>query len=181
MDFLLIRHGESTWNAAGLWQGQGDAPLSGRGRDQARALARELVGEAPTRLLASDLARARETAEIVGQELGLAVELDPRLRELDVGAWSGLTAWEVARRWPLELARFRAGDLDLRAGGAESRRELRTRSLAALESWAQRSAGCMAVVTHAGLLRTLLGIKLRNAEWQRIGIERLRASPAGGV
>lgn len=181
LDFLLIRHGESTWNAAGRWQGHGDAPLSERGRAQARSLARELAGEAPTRLLASDLARARETAEIVGQELGLAVELEPGFRELDVGVWSGLTAAEVARRWPRELARFRAGDPDLRAGGAESWSELRARSLAAFALWEQRSAGCVAVVTHGGLLRMLLGIELGNAEWQRADLACLRGTPAAGV
>jgi len=54
-EFVLIRHGESTWNAAGLWQGQGDPPLSDRGRSQARLLAKRLAAEAPRRLVASDL------------------------------------------------------------------------------------------------------------------------------
>ena len=180
-DFILIRHGESTWNAAGLWQGHGDAPLSERGRSQARSLALELAEEAPMRLLASDLARARETAEIVGRELGLAVELEPGFRELDVGEWSGLTASEVRRRWPEEVARFRAGDPDLRAGGAESWSQLRTRALAALERWAQRSTGCVVVVTHGGLLRALLGVDFGNAEWQRAALAELRRDPAAGL
>ena len=178
LDFVLIRHGESTWNAAGRWQGHGDALLSELGRSQAQSLAQELVAEAPTRLLASDLARARETAEIVGQQLGLAVELEPGFRELDVGAWSGLTAAEVGRRWPQEVARFRAGDPDLRAGGAESWSQLRARALAALESWAERSTGCVAVVTHGGLLYSLLGVELGNAEWQRSTLAELRGDPA---
>jgi broad specificity phosphatase PhoE len=181
LDFVLIRHGESTWNAAGLWQGHGDAPLSERGRRQARSLAVELAEEAPTRLLASDLARARETAEIVGCELGLAVELEPGFRELDVGAWSGLTASEVRLRWPEEVARFRAGDPDLRAGGAESWSQLRTRALAAFERWAQRSTGCAAVVTHGGLLRMLLGVELGNAEWRRAALSELRGDSAAGL
>jgi broad specificity phosphatase PhoE len=180
-DFVLIRHGESTWNAAGLWQGHGDAPLSERGRCQARSLARELAEEAPTRLLASDLSRARETAEIVGRELGLVVELEPGFRELDVGAWSGLNASEVRRRWPEELARFRAGDPELRAGGAESCSQLRVRALAAFESWALRSSGCAAVVTHGGLVRTLLGVDLGNAEWRRAALAELRGGPVAGL
>ena len=135
--------------------------------------------EAPSRLVASDLARARETAEIVGRELGLAVELEPGLRELDVGAWSGLSAEEVGRRWPEEVARFRAGDLELRAGGAESWAQLRARALAALESWALRSTGCVAVVTHGGLVRMLTGRELGNAEWQRVGLADLRGAPPG--
>jgi broad specificity phosphatase PhoE len=181
LDFVLIRHGQSTWNAAGLWQGQGDPLLSELGRSQAQSLARELVAEAPERLLASDLARARETAEIVGRELGLAIELEPGFRELDVGAWSGLPASEVRRRWPEEVARFRAGDPDVRAGGAESRRELRTRALAAFESWARRSTGCVAVVTHGGLLYSLLGVELGNAEWRRAALAELRGDPGAGL
>jgi len=180
-EFILIRHGESTWNAAGLWQGHGDAPLSERGRSQARSLALELAELAPTRLLASDLSRARETAEIVGRELGLEVELEPGFRELDVGAWSGLTASEVRSRWPEEVARLRAGDPDLRAGGAESWSQLRTRALAAFESQARPSAGCTAVVTHGGLLRMLLGIDLANVEWRRVALSELRGDPAAGL
>jgi broad specificity phosphatase PhoE len=180
-DFVLIRHGQSTWNAAGRWQGQGDPPLSELGRSQARSLARELAAEVPTRLLASDLVRARETAEILGRELGLEVELESGFRELDVGEWSGLTAPEVHRRWPDEVARFLDGDLDLRAGGGESWRELRVRALGAFERWAGRSSGSVAVVTHGGLLRSLLGLELRNAQWQRAALAELRAHADTGV
>lgn len=178
---LLVRHGESTWNAAGLWQGQGDPPLSERGRSQAQQLARRLAAESPTRLVTSDLARARETAQIVAQALGLAVELEPGLRELDVGVWSGLSPREVGRRWPEELARFRAGDPDLRVGGGESVRQLRRRALAALEAWARRSDGCLAVITHGGVVRMLLGIELGNVEWRRVDLTELLGQPPAGL
>ncbi len=118
MDSLLcIRHAQSTMNAEGLWQGQADPPLSDEGREQAHALAERLAGDALSLLVASNLRRARETAEITARELGIATELEPGLRELDVGAWSGLAREEIARRWPDEFARFRTGDLDVRAGG----------------------------------------------------------------
>jgi len=94
---LLVRHGETDWNAAGRLQGQTDRPLSDFGRRQARQLAEELDGEQFDAIYASDLARARETAEIVGERLGLPIELDPDLREKDWGNWEGLTAVERDR------------------------------------------------------------------------------------
>ncbi|UCE85487.1 MAG: histidine phosphatase family protein, partial [Deltaproteobacteria bacterium] len=112
MDALLIRHGQSTWNAAGRWQGQGDPPLSDAGRRQARALAGALAAARARfdALLSSDLARARETAAILGEALSLEPEIEPRLRERNVGSWSGRTRREIERSWPEELARVRAGD-----------------------------------------------------------------------
>ena len=87
----------------------------------------------------------------------------------------------MRRRWPGEVERLRAGDLDLRAGGGETWRELRGRALDAFERWAERSTGSVAVVTHGGLLRSLLGLELRNAEWERAELARLRARSDAGV
>ncbi len=78
---LLVRHGETDWNADGRLQGQTDRPLSGFGREQARRLADELAAEDFEAIYSSDLARARETAEIVGARVGLPDMLDRRLRE----------------------------------------------------------------------------------------------------
>jgi len=91
-ELLLVRHGETDWNAAGRLQGHTDRPLSDYGREQARRLAEELVGEEFDAIYASDLARARETAEIVGAQLDLPVVLDPDLREKNWGTWEGLTS-----------------------------------------------------------------------------------------
>jgi probable phosphoglycerate mutase len=175
-ELVLARHAESTWNAERRWQGQLDPPLSERGLEQARALGRELAGEGVRAIVASDLVRARETARLVAGELGCEVELEPRLRELDVGDWSGLTLDEIAARWPEELGRLRAGDLDVRPGGGESRRELRVRVMAAIEAAALRRAGTrFAVVTHAGVVRTLLWtVRLDNARWHRTDLRALR-------
>jgi probable phosphoglycerate mutase len=91
---LLVRHGETDWNAEGRLQGHTDRPLSDFGRRQAQQLAAELEDEGLEAIYASDLARARETAEIAGQQLGLPVVLDADLREKDWGTWEGLTAAE---------------------------------------------------------------------------------------
>ncbi len=175
---LCIRHAESTMNAAGLWQGQADPALSEEGREQARALAERLAGESLSVLVASDLRRARETAEIAALRLGITTRLEPALRELDVGEWSGLARDVIARRWPEDFARFRAGDLAVRAGAGETRRELRARVVAALRSLQQIYRGDrIAVVTHMGVIRTVApGILLSNAESFWLDMTTLAAS-----
>ena len=94
---LLVRHGETDWNAVGRLQGHTDRPLSDYGRRQARELAGELEHEELEAIYSSDLARARETAEIVGERVGLPVVVEPDLREKDWGTWEGLTAVERDR------------------------------------------------------------------------------------
>ncbi len=162
---LCIRHAESTHNAAGLWQGQADPALSERGRAQARRLAARLRGAGLTAIASSDLARARETAELLAEPLGLAPVLFPALRERDVGAWSGRSHAEIARRWPDDYARFRAGDRSLRPGGGEADDALAARVRGALDALRARwPEGRLAVVTHLGVLRCWIPeLQLENA------------------
>src|SRR5712691_6348769 len=86
---LLVRHGETDWNAEHRWQGHADVPLNARGRKQAKALAEELAPQGVDAIYTSDLSRARDTAAIVGERLGVPVVLDPDLREIDVGSREG--------------------------------------------------------------------------------------------
>jgi broad specificity phosphatase PhoE len=136
---LLVRHGETDWNADGRLQGQTDRPLSEFGRKQARRLADELATEELEAIYSSDLARARETAEIVGERVGLPVTFDPDLREKDWGTWEGLTAVERDR---VEFA-------------GESTEAHRHRILRALRRISERHAGdcSVLVVTHGGSMR----------------------------
>jgi broad specificity phosphatase PhoE len=106
---LLVRHGETDWNRDGRWQGGSDTELNDLGREQARALAAELDGGIDV-VYSSDLARARETAEIVSTKLGLDVRLDPRLRERGFGAWEGLTSTEIEERFGEAHRRWRSGE-----------------------------------------------------------------------
>ena len=104
-DLLLLRHGETAWNAEGRAQGDRlDSPLTGRGRAQATAMGGLLaglgVGPGTHAALASPLGRARETAALALGPLGLRARPDARLREIGVGAWAGLTWAEIAARWP---------------------------------------------------------------------------------
>ena len=136
---LLVRHGETDWNADGRLQGQTDRPLSDYGRRQARELAEQLAEEKLEAIYASDLARARETAEIVGERLGLPVLLEPDLREKDWGTWEGLTSVERDR---VEFA-------------GESTEAHQERILRALRRISERHPGDgrVLVVTHGGSMR----------------------------
>ncbi len=165
---LLIRHAESSWNAAGRWQGHGDPPLSDRGRAQANGLARELAREAIDVLVSSDLRRAAETAAILGQARGLRPELNPRLRELDLGDWEGLTRDQIERTAGDALRRFDDGDLDVRPGGGENLREIAQRAFSVVTELIDAHPGRrLAVVTHLGVIRALLGgADFGNACWR---------------
>jgi len=99
-ELLLVRHGETNWNRERRFQGHADPPLNGTGREQARTLADELAGEGIEFVYTSDLARARETAEIVAERLGAGIVALQALREIDVGEWEGLTWPEIEDRYP---------------------------------------------------------------------------------
>lgn len=96
---LLIRHGQSEWNADGRWQGQADPTLTDLGRHQAQHASRALgVVDA---IVSSDLQRASETAMIISNELGVGpLVLDADLRERHAGEWQGLTRADIDRDWP---------------------------------------------------------------------------------
>jgi len=104
---LLVRHGETDWNRDGRWQGHSDTHLNAVGREQAARLADEIDGVDV--VYASDLARARETAETLAEPLGLDVQLDGRLRERSFGAWEGKTGPEIEAEFPDAHARWLTG------------------------------------------------------------------------
>jgi broad specificity phosphatase PhoE len=152
---LLARHGETDWNRDNRFQGHADEPLNETGREQARALAVALEGERLTAVYTSPLLRARETAEIVAAAFGLAPRTDPRLMEVDVGSWSGLTRDEIAVGFPEAYERWRGG-LHGWEGG-ETYEELAVRVLDALRDIAAAHAGeAVLVVGHGGTVRATL-------------------------
>ncbi|SLN44346.1 Glucosyl-3-phosphoglycerate phosphatase [Aquimixticola soesokkakensis] len=116
-EFYVLRHGETEWNVAGRMQGALDSALTARGRAQARAMADCLANRLGDRLanrlaaqegalsvISSPQGRALATAQIVATRLGLPVSTDPRLSEIAMGAWTGLTLTQIAARWPREAA-----------------------------------------------------------------------------
>jgi broad specificity phosphatase PhoE len=143
---LLVRHGETDWNADGRLQGQTDRPLSDYGRRQARRLADELAGEELAAIYSSDLARARETAEIVGERLGQPVVLEPDIRERDWGTWEGLT--------PVERDR-----VDFVGESTQEHQERMLRALVRI-SELHRDGRPVLVVTHGGSMRRVQTVAL---------------------
>jgi probable phosphoglycerate mutase len=139
-ELLLVRHGETDWNAEGKLQGHTDRPLNDYGRRQAQALAERLAGDSIDAVYASDLSRARETAEILGEKLGLPVLVDPDLREKNWGNWEGLTSDE---RLHIEFE-------------GETSEAHRDRTLNAVQRIVERHPdGRVVVVTHGGSLRRI--------------------------
>jgi broad specificity phosphatase PhoE len=151
----LARHGESDWNAANRFQGHSDRPLTGLGRRQAEALAQKLESDAAlTAIYSSPLARAFETASIVGARLGLQPTAVDDLREVDVGGWSGLSRSEVEARDPDAFRRWLDGSEGWEDG--ETYADMATRVLDAL----RRIAGShpddeVLVVSHGGPIRAI--------------------------
>ncbi len=155
-EILLVRHGETDDNAADRFQGQRDTRLNDRGREQSRALADSLAGEGLRALYASPLSRARETAQIVADRLGLEPVFDARLMEADTGAWTGLLYAEVIAAAAEEFRAWRRADRGFQFPGGESVVEQAARAEAAL---ADVRAGALPalVVTHGGTIRALPG------------------------
>ena len=165
---LLVRHGESEWNAENRWQGQADPPLSRLGEEQARDAAERLRETTFSFLVTSDLRRARRTAEILAAALDLRLHVDPGLREIDVGDWTGLTRREIEAQWPGELADWSEGRSELPLGG-ETRTHLVDRARASLARVAADASpgDRVLVVTHGALIRNLdraLGLRPQRLE-----------------
>jgi broad specificity phosphatase PhoE len=137
---LLVRHGETDWNASGRLQGHTDRPLNDYGRRQAASLADRLAGDGISAVYTSDLARARETAEIIAARLGVEAAVDADLRERNWGTWEGLTPQER----------------DGVAFEGETPEEHRARIMGAVERIAERHPGeRVVVVTHGGSMRRI--------------------------
>jgi probable phosphoglycerate mutase len=152
----LVRHGESTWNALGLCQGQLAGPkLTARGRRQAHRCARALRGEPIGRLVTSDLQRAVETAAPIAGLLGLDPVVDPGLRERSLGAAEGAPT-EALGAERSGVAGGRVVDPDAAPAGGESVRQLYDRVVACTSEHLRHGQGDLVLVCHGGVVRVLL-------------------------
>jgi phosphoserine phosphatase len=160
MNILLARHGETAWNREGRYQGHTDIPLSSVGEAQAAALGRRLAGLPIARAVASPLARARRTAELIlGARAGM-LGFDAGLKEISHGQWEGKLSSEVEQSHPQLVRQWRSGPpADLAAGpDAESLGQVLARSWEALER-ATLGLGAdqtLLVVAHDAVNRVLL-------------------------
>ncbi len=175
MRLLLVRHGESVWESEGRIQGQRQVPLSPKGLEQARAVARRIAEEhKPVALYSSDLRRALETAEEIGRLTRLKVEADARLRELHFGAFEGLTIEEAKSRYPDEFARWRRNPLKNRPPKAETLESLLERVKSFLEEARKHHPEEEIVaVSHLGPIRAtiILALSLPLEAWRRMKVD----------
>lgn len=152
-----IRHGQSTWNAIGRWQGHTDVELSELGRQQSQALAARLKAFDFDAIHASDLSRARTTGELALPERDITV--DPRLREINFGVYEGKTSEELTEEERADVYGWWAEPYSRKLKGGESMECLNSR----IQSWFDDlPQECnIAVFTHGGVIR--------NALWQIVG------------
>ena len=163
---IVVRHGETAYNAENRLQGQLDIPLNARGREQARSVGQTLrarIGaeieqlEAACAFIASPLVRARETMEIVRDTIGLPpgrYRLDAELKELSFGAWEGLTWAEIEARYPKGVRARRGDKWNFAPPGGESYAMLAER----LRPLLNGLTGDAFVVAHGGVARALMGL-----------------------
>lgn len=164
---VLLRHGQTEWNAGSRMQGQLDTDLTDLGREQAAAAAEVLAKRQPVTIVSSDLRRALDTATALGERAGVAVRVDERLRETHLGDWQGLTHIEVDAQAPGARLAWR-DDARWAPHGGESRVDVAARSvplvqelLAAESDWgADGYDRPVVLVAHGGLIAALTGALL---------------------
>lgn len=156
-EILLIRHGETAWNASKRLQGHVDIPLNAEGQRQAAAVGHALAEEALDAVISSDLQRARQTAEAVAARRGMSVQIERGLRERCYGAFEGLLYAEIGARYPEAYAAWQARDIDARFPNgesvAETMREFSQRVITTITRIASEGGyRKVALVAHGGVL-----------------------------
>jgi broad specificity phosphatase PhoE len=167
---VLLRHGETDYNAGGRMQGHLDSHLTQTGWNQARFAVPALTRFAPDVVIASDLRRALDTATVFTDAAGLDLRVDKRLRETNLGQWQGLTGEDVEQRWPGALATWRT-DATWAPPDGESRVDVARRALELVAELDEEFDGTVLLCTHGGLIigltAQLLGLPLAN--WGQLG------------
>lgn len=155
---ILIRHGETAWNLAGRFQGQSDPGLNWKGQSQAMGLAALLTGEEFSEIFTSDLSRAVDTGRHISALHGVPLKKEPLLREIDFGAWEGLTYAQIQAAYPGLLEEWLQDPFARRVPGGESAGELNRRVMKAWNRITQEANPelTVVIVSHAGPLRMLL-------------------------
>lgn len=145
---VVVRHGQAEGNTSHRFIGWSAASLDDLGRDQARTVAHRLARAGIERIVSSDILRARQTAEPLGELIGVEVEIDERFREIGNGEWTGLLPSEIAERWPEMWSSYITG-IDVDRPGGERWADVRERLRAGLADLTADDRST-ALFTHAG-------------------------------
>lgn len=167
----MIRHGETVWNVASKLQGHANVTLSDNGRRQAELLGSRLSGLKFDQFYASDLARAYETARIIAQyHNNQDIKTLPELREINFGRWEGFSINEIQGIYPEEIKQWWKTPLQTRVPGGESLGDLVKRVVTVVKNIIEsRSGGNILLVTHGGVIRSVVGTVLGmdlNEHWR---------------
>ncbi|RYD05385.1 hypothetical protein N752_08560 [Desulforamulus aquiferis] len=157
----LVRHGETSWNAGGRFQGHSDIPLTDKGKEQAQYLAERLRKEKIDAFYSSDLLRARETAEILAKPHGLPVQNVKELREINFGQWEGLTSREISENFSEISSEWWSKPLTTQIPSGERLLDVVHRCQEAILRIAEEQVDkSSVVVAHGGVIRALVGTVL---------------------
>lgn len=190
---IILRHGESEANREGVWQGQFDSPPTAAGVRQAEAAAMVIALSSPVAVVASDLQRAAVTGDIVAGAASCPVSYDPRLREIAVGEWTGMSGELVQQRYPEDRRRHLLGEDFKRGVTGESLSDVQVRVRPLLEEvLGELEPGRTAVLATHGItarviVGTLLGLEISrmwhlfggfgNCHWAEVAESTLAAAP----
>lgn len=166
---VLIRHGETDWNVEGRYQGQADPPLNEKGRQQARAVAHKLENLGLELLYTSPLRRARQTAQIIGNALGLPIYVEPRLMEINQGEWETLLVTEIQARFPDLFQRWESDPWSVHIPGGETLAQVQERVYAAIDDILAKHRG-----SHIGIVAHRLPLALLKIRYQKLDPEKVR-------
>ncbi len=155
--FILVRHGETTWNQEGRYQGQIDTPLSARGLDQGRKVAAALKNIPIDLCYSSPLSRSYDTAKMCMEWHGGHVKTDDRLLEINHGLWEGKLAAEIAGDYGNLLAAWRTTVVDVTMPEGENISQVRDRAMAAFRDYAlQHQAKTVLVLAHDAVNKAVI-------------------------
>lgn len=188
MKLLLARHGQTDWNLSQRFQGHSDVPLNQIGRQQGMALAGRLSGQIFDFIYSSDLQRACETAKMLSNGK-IEMRTDPRLREMNFGAWEGLSYQEIKEQDPDALSAWESDSYQHPPTDGETLEQFARRVRSMLDDLCEWHKGqTVLVVAHGGVLQTLICLALNISPaiyWQfhisPASLSEISFYPAGAI
>ena len=167
---VLWRHGQTDWNLVNRFQGHSDIPLNQTGIEQARRAAPLLFGLRPSKIISSDLIRAKQTAEELANLSKLPIHIDPGLRETNGGKWEGRTGAENRADDYEKFVNWLDGNDEPAGDFGERRSEIALRAVTAIENALDQKTETLVVVTHGGTARIIIGkmLGLPMTQWASI-------------